>query len=272
LIIDADEELLTIPKDPAEFSSRLAMIPAGVGALALTVREKGNGTEWVGTRFFRRSTFRGYKGIVHNKSDYDGDCAGSDMLLMHYGYSLSPDKLIAKQQRSEALLRTRLENDPNDYIAMFYLQQICAVQNRCEEAVVLGRRCLELYEPDYQGDMQYLHGVYYMQGVSYMKLRDGDSAYAWAAKGLERRPDDIDLNYLMARIGYESMNHALMAKHGQKYLELYDAHGLDLDSKGTFENPFDGGRFSKNVTVFTRRPDTREQVDGWVTDLMREAE
>jgi hypothetical protein len=142
------------------------------------------------------------------------------------------------------------------------------VQNRSEEAVEFGRKCLELYAKDYQGDMQYLHGIYYMQGVAYMKLRDGTNALAWAEKGLERRQDDIDLHYLMARIGWESMDDEMLRKHGQRYLELYDQHGMDIDSsKGTFENPFDGGRFARNVTVFTRRPDTLEQINGWMKGI-----
>jgi hypothetical protein len=80
------------------------------------------------------------------------------------------------------------------------------------------------------------------------------------------RPDDIDLRYVMARIGYEAMRNDLLLEHGKAYIDLYDAHGSDLPESDRFENRFDGGRFEKNVTVFTRRPETRAQVSEWLRD------
>lgn len=260
-IIDADEELVT---KPTNFKKRLGKIREDVGALGVLVTEKNGGTNWVGVRFFRRENFHGYKNIVHNKAVYDGSCAGTDLVLLHYGYSLSVDRLIAKQERTEKLLRDRLEENPEDYIAMFYLLQICVVQNRNDEAIEYGRKCFELYAKDYQGDMQYLFNIYYMMAVSYMKMRDGNKAYAWATKGLSFHPDDLDLNYVMARMGYESMNDEMMKTYGEKYLEQYDCLSADQMVSDKFENPFDGGKFAKNITVYTHREDTRKQVSDWL--------
>lgn len=261
-IIDADEELVT---KPTNFKKRLSRIPKEVGALGVKVVENNGGTNWVGVRFFRRESFHGYKNIVHNKAVYDGQCAGTDMVIKHYGYSLSVDKLLAKQKRSETLLLNRLKENPDDYIAMFYLMQICVVQNRNKEAIDYGNRCFELYENDYQGDMQYLFNTYYMMAVSHMKERDGNGAYSWATKGLEFHPDDIDLNYIMARIGYESMNGEMLRKHGENYLSQYAEMDKEEMGSDKFENTFDGGVFAKNITVYTHREDTKRQVEEWLS-------
>ena len=257
-IIDADEKV-----NGTFHPSRLLRIPPSVGALAVTVREISNNTEWMGVRFFRRATFNGYHSAVHNKASYTGMCAGTDLVITHYGYSLPTGKLLQKQARTEAMLLERLAKDSDDFIAEYYLVQILVVQGRCEEAVTRAIRCFTLYSSHYNGDpesMQYLFGLYYMTAVAYMKMRDGTNAYRWAAKGISIRPDDIDLLYIMTRIGYESKNDTLLHEYAERYLAQYDALSSDPFASTSFANPFDGGQFARNVTVFNHNPHAREHV------------
>jgi len=96
-IIDCDEAFAS---DMANFKDRLDLIDPSIGGLVVRVNEIGENrpsTSWLGIRFFRLSSGIHYKGIVHNKAVYHGGCAATDVVLNHYGYSLSPEKMKSKR-------------------------------------------------------------------------------------------------------------------------------------------------------------------------------
>jgi glycosyltransferase involved in cell wall biosynthesis len=217
-IIDCDERFTS---DMSHFKSRLADIPPHICALVVRVHERGKGTSWLSIRFVRRSANPEYHEIVHNRLRYDGVCGATDIEMDHLGYSLDPEKMLLKRDRTEKLLLSRLEKDPRDHAALYYLCQMEVGRKNYDKAGQYGHRffaCVPVGPEHFQ-----FYGVmfFFMSWVG-LKTGDGEMAYAWARKGLEFYPDDIDLNYMMARIGYQAERDDWLEKYGKKYFELIE--------------------------------------------------
>jgi len=253
LIIDADEEIEE-KIDPKEFKSRLKMVHLTISALVVTVSEvsdKRKTTSWLGMRFFRRASGIHYKNAVHNKAIFGGGCAATDIHFIHYGYSLDPVKMAAKRKRTETLLKERLSMDETDFIAMYYLVQLYIGEKDYDKAEEYGLKFFNSVSI-LPTDFQYLGVMYFYTGWIYLHKRDGSKAYAWTKKGLEFFPDDLDLNYQMARIGWESMNEELLKTHSDKYFKFLPKirnRGRALDSE-TFINAVNPDDWF-NRTVYT---------------------
>ena len=274
LVLDADEEIVTDGMDFKAFKSRLAKIPEGHNALVVRVQEIGPAgiptTNWLGIRFFRRSANPQYKNIVHNKVTYNGQCAGTDITLNHYGYS-DPELVARKHERTERLLRKRLETNPSDFNALFYLCQIRVGQNKPDEASSMARQCLELLPIDKPEKLHYYGVLYFWAGMSALKLRNGAKAMSWALKGIELFPNDLDLNYLMARLGYEMEDDATLRCYSGRYFDLLPQHrDQGRFEAGNFVNVLDPKGYA-NRTTYTIQKEFEEQVREWVEGLKEAA-
>jgi len=261
MIIDCDEQVVSqIDRD--EFHGRLSKLPDQVAGLIVNVveqRDEAETTPWLGARFFRRSSGIHYKGAVHNKSVFQGGCAGSDIKFYHYGYSLSPDKMKAKRQRTTALLMGRLSNNDKDHTALYYLTQMMIGERRYKEAEEYGLRffaCVPVHPEEWQ-----FYGVmYFYMAWATLHLEDGTKAMAWAKKGLDYYPDDPDLNYVMARIGYQAKIDDILSIHGRKYLDILPVvrSRLALDST-KFANEVNTDQWF-NRTIYTANHAAEQDV------------
>ena len=248
LIIDCDEE---IASDMSNIKERLDKIPETVSALVVTVNEIDKGeavTSWLGIRFFRKSANLRYKNVVHNKAVYDGGCAGTDIKMNHYGYSLGKDKMRKKHDRTEKLLRARIDMDRKDPLPYYYMCQMRIGQKNYYGAEYWGLKFFENIKLDPQ-EFQHTSVMYYYMAWIYLHLKDGERAYAWTKKGLEFYPNDLDLNYIMGRIGYQSSNDDMLKKHAAIYFQLLpmvrNRGGWD---SGKFENYLDSGSWYNRTT------------------------
>ena len=248
-IIDADEEIVS---DMTNMKERLNRIPPHITALVVRVRElRGDDeTSWLGMRFFRKSSGIHYKNAVHNKAVFDGLAAGTDIEFRHYGYSLDPEKMAKKRERTESLLMKRIEADENDHAAYYYMTQMRIGQKRYDEAIKFGNKFFDKVTVGPTG-FQFYGVMYFYMAWAYMKIGDGGMAWSWTEKGLEFFPDDLDLNYMMARIGYESAHDDVLKEYSDRYLELlpkYENMGkIDTDK---FEIKIDDS-YWKNRTIYT---------------------
>lgn len=273
LVVDADEELLPFDITIKDFKKRLAVLPDHIGGLICTVREQETDlitASWLGCRFFRAAAKPRWKNIIHNKCKYNGWPAGTDIIINHYGYHLSPEEMKEKRERTSRLLQKRITSDPQDFDAMFYLCQTATGEGDGEEAVKWGRRCLETVPVHRADDLSFFGVIYFWMAHNYLKLRKGEEAYAWAKKGLELFPNDLDLSFVMARIGWESKRPDIAKPAAEKYIELYPRYlegnrfGLEED-QGPFEqrvNPDD----VINRTVYSLTEDHKKAVEAWLQD------
>jgi len=249
-VIDCDEEVVS---DMTHFKKRLEKIPKEVSALVVSLCEISQvkaSTSWLGMRFFRKDSGIHYKNAVHNKAVFNGACAATDVMINHYGYSLEPEKMAKKRLRTETLLLDRLSKDEKDHAALYYLTQLKIGEKKYQEAKEYGERffyCVPVHPDDFQ-----FYGVmyFYMSWIE-LHLKEGGKSLAWAQKGLEFYPDDIDLNYMVGRIGYQADMKDLLRVHGQRYLDALPAvRTRNIGGDASFENPLNPNSWF-NRTVYT---------------------
>ena len=236
-IIDADEVVLS---DMTPFKERLKRIPPNISSLVVRLHEVSDGmknTSWLGIRFFRRSSNVQYKGIVHNKVTFDGGTAATDIEMRHFGYSLPEEKMAKKRNRTEKLLLNRIRKNKNDHAAMYYLCQMKIGQKKYKEAEDWGMRFFRTVTVGPE-DFQFYSVMYFFMAWVALQQGDGNKTVAWALKGLEYYPDDLDLNYIMARVGYQSENDEWLVKYGKRYLELAEKRHKE-ENPNTFVSEID---------------------------------
>lgn len=259
-IIDADE-VVSSPIDKNEFKKRLKMVHPSVSSLVATITEINNGegtTSWLGMRFFRKASGIHYKNAVHNKAVFEGGCAATDVHMHHFGYSLSKDAMEKKRKRSEVLLMERLDKDPEDHAALYYMTQMRVGQKRYPEAGEFGMRFFKCV-PVGPNDMQFYGVMYFYMAWIGLHLEDGEKAYAWAKKGLEFYPDDLDLNYIMCRIGYMAEKDDLVEKHGNKYLEVLPSmKNRGFQDSDKFANEMEVERWFNRTTYTSNETSERD--------------
>ena len=238
--IDADEELAPMDATPEEFKRRLTMIHPEVSALVTQFYEMKNGEPvlpFTCTRFFRAGRNLKYIYIAHNRPTIDGLAAATDIVVYHYGYS-DPETMNRKWLRTLPLLNKRLEDDPDDYNALFYRCITKIGLNDVQEGIDDGIRCMELMPEQNPEKLGFYGKLYYVIGWAYLRINDGDHAYIWFKKGLEFFPNDVDLNFSMAQLGYIAKENNMLKKYAESYfkaIERYEHH-----QKNTFKGFFTG--------------------------------
>ncbi len=265
LIIDADEELLDPEIDKKEFMRRFDLLPNEVSALVCIIEEVGHDAQWIGSRIFRKGRSLQYKNYVHNKPNIEGGVVATNIRIRHYGYSLSPEKMKAKIKRSVALLQKRLKDDPGDYDAMFYMAKYAMADKKHEEVIKWGTKCLSIFPFNGPMSLGYYGALYFMIGQSHLRSNRPDDAYCWFMKGLSFYPDDIDLNFVMAILGYLTMRDDLLMKYGNKYLEMIDH----------LDEPMSDLKFRQSlppILTTTRmvnysHPRFKEMLKGWLSKI-----
>ena len=130
LIIDADEEWIFEPSSSVEsLKAEFIKLPKNkVGCIKVALDDVVKGkiaATFKPARFFLATSGLKYKSTVHNEPVFTGAaavCGG--VKILHYGYDLSEEESKAKVDRTVSLLMKRLEDNPKDYEAMFYLMQV----------------------------------------------------------------------------------------------------------------------------------------------------
>ena len=130
LIFDADEELfLNSPSSASDLKDWLGKIPAECMSAAIVLKDiqkDMQAMQFNSVRLFRRGSVV-YEGTVHNTPKIINGKPEAVfcpfIYLKHYGYDLTPEQQSAKRDRTEGLLLKRLEKNPDDVVAMFYLIQ-----------------------------------------------------------------------------------------------------------------------------------------------------
>ena len=251
-VIDADEELVLENTTPEDFIYRLDMVDEKTVSLVVNVIERENETvtAWLGMRFFRASANPRYHHCVHNEVKIVGQAGVTDIILNHYGYHLSAEKMIAKRERTKQLLKRRLEEDPSDARTYYYLCQVAQGDKNFKKVIENGRKCMDIISEEFDDgeQMQFYATLYNWVGNAYMRLDDAGNALSWFMKGLEYFPNDVDLNYLMVVFGHRTNDPHLIAYHGKIYLEALDA----FEEKGNnLSDRFSGTVKAEDITIRT---------------------
>jgi len=275
LIIDADENLVS-KVSPEHFKTKLEKLPDEVCGLVCTIKEKrdDNTGKWYGNRFFRKSSGIHYENCIHNQPKYEGFSGMTDLVINHHGYSLSPEKMKAKYKRTETLLKQRLANNPEDYEALKYMVDIHMANRNFEDAIACGTKSLELLPVISPEKMQTYSGLYFRMAKSYLsmwseteKKEHADRAVQWAQHGIKLFPDDIDLNFTMAQIGYRADDYNMYKKYADVYTKAL--HEYDNPPELTqFETEIDSLAVI-NRSVFSVAKEHRDAIGMMRDELLR---
>lgn len=235
LIIDADERL--IPNrgvNKAQLIHTLSKIPPSNNALMLAVRDidpEGEVvTEYMSARLFRNTPDFHYEGIVHNQPIFKGETINiKGLSLNHHGYHLSRAKMAKKHERTGNLLLERIQKNPNDEAAYFYLANHYSfvpqgIPSSPEKVIEYGEKCVQLLDPDPNRWSPAYLGLFRTVGESYDFLGDREKAAEWALKGLEVISDDPDLHFLMCRISMARGNYRGALNHSLSYLNSLEKY------------------------------------------------
>jgi glycosyltransferase involved in cell wall biosynthesis len=135
LFIDADEKIFGKPEKLKPF---LDAQNKKVTAVEFVMHDMNSGKsimQFKPLKVFRNGHIQ-FKNIVHNQPVTDGLKTFCPLIYFeHYGYDISEEKKVLKIQRTENLLKLRIEQNPKDYEAYFYLSQLLGWAEKWEEAL-----------------------------------------------------------------------------------------------------------------------------------------
>jgi len=208
-IIDADERLCEedIPKLQGLINSdNLSIVSINVYSVYGDNQEMT--TFLPSIRLFKRDLELRYQGIVHNRLEFPEDASiiRADVKLKHLGFDLSPKQMKAKFERSKALLKKQLEEDPRNAFALYNLAQLYRGRSKdnpaefSDEIINFAQRAVELTDPD-DLHTRNLHLMSLDQlAWAYFYKKDYRAALEYAEKALRHKQDYLDPLLLLGHI------------------------------------------------------------------------
>jgi glycosyltransferase involved in cell wall biosynthesis len=229
LIIDADEELIVTSKD-GRLQDWLVEWPENVKFAKvhlMDIQKDRKSVEFNPPRIFRNG-FIQYGSIVHNKPMVEGYdyalCSGAH--IRHYGYDLSPEKKKIKHERTKMLLLRRIDEDPKDYEAYYYLSQNADWVGDQDNTIMWGKKFLATEDIH---KSVFCKSLYVTIAKCYLQKKDYTECLEWITTGLEKYKDDLDLIFLLAEYAFAVRDATIGMQASAKFVDLFDKfHYSDL--------------------------------------------
>lgn len=149
-------------------------------------------------RLFRNGRDYGYRGIVHNQISLPKDCPvmRAPIRIDHYGYTPSLAEKRGKFERTTALLRQQILENPDDAFAHFNMAQIMrgGSQGMAYSAEILehASRVTELIGPEDEDHIHILLMAHHQMACAHFNLESYPDASECCRKALAIKPDFID--------------------------------------------------------------------------------
>jgi glycosyltransferase involved in cell wall biosynthesis len=227
-IFDADEELI-VPNESSirELKQWLLKLeePCCSAAIVLhDIQQDRQVMRFNSVRLFRRGHVE-YLGTVHNAPKViNGDSKAPICNLIelnHYGYDLTPEKALIKRKRTESLLLKRIEQDPDDVAAYFYLVQAYTAYSEYNTAI----KYIFKYEEVVKKNGVEFNGSIFCTAVSvFRKVSDKENCQRWLLKGLKKFPRDLDLLMNLTEFGVWQKKLNLVIQGGKGFMEVYEEY------------------------------------------------
>ena len=220
-IIDADEELS--PESRVQLRQAIVEALPEVSYLYLEVHDKDTSGR-VTSVMHRPLLFRNhmgfkYKNFIHNELELKGHGDTSNLVLFHYGYHLSPDKMKAKFERTTQLLKKKLEAEPDRPEPPFFLCKSYGMEKLNAEAIYYGLITRQKLEK--LGDVPaFFVEIFYIIALSFYRMKMYALAEATCLEGLKLFPQYVDLYFILSDICRISGRFQEAFNHAQQYLKL----------------------------------------------------
>ncbi|HYX05115.1 MAG TPA: glycosyltransferase family 2 protein [Bacteroidales bacterium] len=230
LIIDADERVDAEKLSVEKIKNHLANLREHVNAVLATVvdhkRDETENVRFKSARLFRNDVGIHYEGIVHNKPVYNESPVNSDLEIHHYGYDLDQAKMDAKFVRTTNLLKQRINENPDDFEAYFYLANSYGSKKMIDKTIEYSEKSIELM-PDNLPNNKLYNSAYYTLCGCYITKQKLDVAKKWAYRGLKLNKYDIGLYFRLINIALQEKDFIEVKKNSLKYLESYEIIAKD---------------------------------------------
>lgn len=232
-IIDADERFGS--EDVYEI--RRLINRDEVGIISINVYNVYGSTEGLQTflpsvRFWRRNLNLRYEGIVHNLLELgmEHPVMRSGARIIHLGYGLDREKMAQKFERTKTLLEKQLEENPDNYFALFNYAQLLkgeggafSVKN-APTVIKSALRAIELTDPA-ERNQRHIH-LMCLDQVAWASFftKDYHTALDYAHRALELKPNYLDALMVRAYV-YAHMEDWERAREAyQEYLDVQQAY------------------------------------------------
>ncbi|UCG61972.1 MAG: tetratricopeptide repeat protein [Candidatus Zixiibacteriota bacterium] len=232
-IIDADERF--VQEDIAEI--RRLINQDEVGIISINVYNVYGTNEELQTflpsvRFWRRHLDLRYEGIVHNLLELgmEHPVTRSRARIKHLGYDLDKQKMSQKFERTKTLLEKQLEENPDNYFALFNYAQLLKSEGgvfsakNAPKVLESAKRAIELTDPD-DRSQRHIHLMCLDQVASAsFYLGDCDTALEYAQRALELKPNYLDSLMVKAYVYAQREDWERAREAYQEYLDVQERY------------------------------------------------
>ncbi len=172
-------------------------------------------------RLYRNGRGFHYEGIVHNQIRLTGEKIISGIRIHHYGYTLSPEKMTAKGNRTIELLKKQIAADPENPWPRHNLCLSCSMAKRDAEAVAAGEEAYRLARK--RGIFPpWLYYGRYVVAATLCAGGEYDRAIAIARDCLKQDPDHLDSCYVILLSSYQIEDFPTVHMMGSRYLKILE--------------------------------------------------
>ncbi len=218
-IIDADEELIQedahILLDAVKNKELDAIMIQVVSRLHQGRSEGIHSVE----RLFHRNGVIHYEGRVHNRVVGITKAHIYPIRLIHHGYDLGKGDMRKKYERTVALLKKDIEDDPLNPQPWHYLSCSYLTEGMIDKALESSLRAIELADDRGDRNLIFLLSRYNAAMCLYrQKEYDRAEEIAWSA--LSRDPRHFDSHFVLMLTSYERGEWGKVIQYGAEYLRL----------------------------------------------------
>lgn len=224
--IDADEVFDWAGIDSLGLRKFLALQPKRVEAINVDMNDMQQGrVAMVMTvaKIFRVGKVK-YVNIVHNKAVVAGGAViWPGPFINHYGYdeAADPQKRKDKIKRTIGLLEERINQNPSDWEAWFYVGQQYILDGDYNKGISACERYVS-FKKQAQLKRNFNSTVYYSAAKTLLDLGRFQEASHWIQQGLQENARDMDLAYALTVFGVGVKRNDLVLKGAEQYLACYD--------------------------------------------------
>ena len=140
-----------------------------------------------------------YQGIVHNRLIGFQKSKNSPIKLLHYGYDLGDETNRAKFERTTALLKNRIKQNPEDPLPFSYMAASYLTLNLFEEAIDASTTAIRLADKQKNYDTIFLW-THYLASAALYATKRFEEAKQYCAKALKRFDRHLDSWYILSRV------------------------------------------------------------------------
>lgn len=169
-------------------------------------------------KFFRNGKAH-FDGIVHNQCVLAGRVVPALVRIHHYGYNLSPDKMMKKWKRSEALLLEAIEADQTDTYSWRNLVRNYRAQRDYEKVIATAQQVMGMLV---RKEAEISHTSWQIIMTDWAAAYHGTAEYDKAEQTflqlLERYPNNIDGNFMLAELYRDRKRHDQAIGYYESYI------------------------------------------------------